>query len=73
MNPLVRKFKLDQELVLVKQKLWNIYFDESVMSDSIRYKIDQLFYDFEDVRRNADLEKKIRKSLSMSYDDESEY
>lgn len=73
MNPLVRKFKLDQELVLVKQKLWNIYFDESVMSDSIRYKIDQLFYYFEDARRNADLEKKIGKSLSMSYNDESEY
>lgn len=72
MNPLVTKFKLDQELVLVTQKLWNIYFDESVMSGSIRSKIEQLFYDFEDARLDADLEKKIRKSLSMSYNDESE-
>ncbi len=73
MNPLVTKFKLDQELVLLIQRFWNIYLDESVMSGSIRSEIDQLFYDFEDARLNADLEKKIRKSLSMSYNDESEY
>jgi len=72
MNPLVTKFKLDQELVLVTQKLWNIYFYESVMSGSIISKIEQLFYDFDDARLDADLEKKIRKSLSISYNDESE-
>lgn len=71
MNPIVTKFKLDQELILVNQKLWNTY-DKSMMSGSIRSQIEQLFYDFEDARQDADLEKKIGKSLSMSYNDESE-
>lgn len=72
MNPLVTRFKLDQELVLLTQKLWNIYFDESVMSGSIRSEIEQLFYNFDDARRDADLKEKIGKNLSMSYNDESE-
>lgn len=72
MNPSVTKFKLDQELLLVTQELWNTYFDKSMMSGSIRSQIEQLFYDLEDVQQDTDLEKKIRKSLSMSYSDESE-
>jgi hypothetical protein len=72
MNPTVTKFKLDQELILMTRKLWDTYFDKPMMSDSIRSQIEQLFYDFEDARQDADLEKKIGKSLSMSYNDESE-